>query len=1156
MVAAQNTPSRLASHFAAQWGALIILVGAAIAPRATAAPADADGFRVPDGFAVSLFADDLLAHDIYAMTCDAHGRVVVAGPGYIKTLHDDNGDGIADRASLYSDLPRSGAQGLCFAGRTLLASGDGGLLRFEDQDDDGRADGPPEVWARLRSAEHGAHAIVQGPDGWFYVVCGNDSGLGKQHVNSPTSPVVDPRCGGILRISPDGKRREVVAHGFRNPYDIDFTSGGNLLTVDSDGERDQHLPWYEPTRMFDVALGREHGWLEGGWTKSWSRPECFFDNVDRVCEFGRGSPTGLVVYRHRQFPKHYRGGAFAACWTFGRVYFVPLAVEGSTLRGRPETFAATAGENGFAPVDLAVGPAGDLFVAIGGRKTRGGVYRIRYQGADAAQPVPLDSPTAKLDVVLTAAQPLSAWSRAEWLPLAEQLGPAAFGGAIADSSRPVDERVRAVEVLGEVFGHRQNVLDDAIRADPALACRAAWSLGRGFPTAKVQPPLLAALQQQLLVLTASDSAQVQRAAWEALAFSGLPAGESRAEYAWERGLASGDRRVRAALIAFARGAGRARYQRWAHEARQLDSPWAEAARLRIAGVPDGRERLNEFLVSSLAVYASTADSGPRLEALRLMQLALGDVRLAARGQEGIPGYSCQLEPPLEQSMALEVAETLAKDFPTGNDRLNREIARTMGLVQCAPQLALDRIAALAADQPTAAEALHYLFVLTSVNGPRSVDATQHTATALARLHGQLAARGEHPSRNWPELVEQAFDRLIAVDDSLPPAFVDSAQFGRPEQALFLRHLPGACQTLAARRLFEWARDADDPEAWTPELIAALRAMPAATWQQDEVLTALRPQWEDFRLRDEIALWLAAAADKADRDRLVEALASPQSEVVSAAASGLLNMSAGAAVDEIAATLGALRQASAGEPSSIANAPQGSPASRSLEERLWQQGAPLRAKLIALVRHASGKTEQHLPDQAAGYRAWRDWFRKTYPDQAARALDGTGIDSQAWGERLTRIDWALGERSAGEKLFEKQACHRCHRGDNRLGPDLAGAVTRMTRDDLFAAIYDPQREVAPPYRTTLLATRSGQVHHGLVIYESPDGTLLQTAPDTTVRVAGDELSTMQPSNRSLMPSGLLDGLSDRELADLAAYLATLAPTVGAPSIAAPTTVDGQ
>jgi hypothetical protein len=49
-----------------------------------------------------------LAHNIYSLTIDSHGRVVVAGPGYVKILHDDDGDGHADLATLFSDRPSSG----------------------------------------------------------------------------------------------------------------------------------------------------------------------------------------------------------------------------------------------------------------------------------------------------------------------------------------------------------------------------------------------------------------------------------------------------------------------------------------------------------------------------------------------------------------------------------------------------------------------------------------------------------------------------------------------------------------------------------------------------------------------------------------------------------------------------------------------------------------------------------------------------------------------------------------------------------------------------------------------------------------------------------------------------------------------------------------
>ncbi len=67
-----------------------------------------------------------------------------------------------------------------------------------------------------------------------------------------------------------------------------------------------------------------------------------------------------------------------------------------------------------------------------------------------------------------------------------------------------------------------------------------------------------------------------------------------------------------------------------------------------------------------------------------------------------------------------------------------------------------------------------------------------------------------------------------------------------------------------------------------------------------------------------------------------------------------------------------------------------------------------------------------------------------------------------------------------------------------------------------------------------------MYHGLIVYESPEVTLLQTAPDVTVRVNNTDHSAARPSNQSLMPTGLLDTLSDQDLSDLYAYLRTLAP----------------
>lgn len=357
----------------------LTLMGVALVLSLTARAEEAP-FRVPDGFAVSKFAGNDLTHDTWAMTIDSKGRVAVAGPSCIKVLLDSDEDGIAERAHPVTREARN-AHGLLFAGNDLLSVQQHGIFRHRDHDGDGLPEGPPELLYQLPGVggEHGAHGIRQGPDGWFYLACGNNTKIGTKQITTATPPIAEPSQGTVLRVSPDGRQSEVIAHGFRNHYDLAFNKHGHLFTFDSDGERDHQLPWYSYCRVFHVRVGGHHGWLPGH-QRSFNRPPCFFDSVDRLVEVDRGSPTGVEVYRHTQFPEKYRDGLFYACWTYGRVYFAPLVAEGGSYQPqKPVIFLETTGNLGFAPTDLAVHPpTGDLFVSVGGRGTQGAVYRVSY----------------------------------------------------------------------------------------------------------------------------------------------------------------------------------------------------------------------------------------------------------------------------------------------------------------------------------------------------------------------------------------------------------------------------------------------------------------------------------------------------------------------------------------------------------------------------------------------------------------------------------------------------------------------------------------------------------------------------------------------------------------------------------------------------------
>ena len=300
-----------------------------------AAPADDHlGLRVPPGFAVTEVADSALANDIFRMTLDPRGRVVVAGRGYIRTLIDDDGDGRADRSVEFVDGPRDGAMGLLWEGDTLYVTGDGGLRRYRDRDGDGRADGPSELIRAMKTGgEHAAHAIRRGPDGWLYVICGNFTGIDASYAPLSTSPIKEPLAGCVIRFTPDLSASEIVADGFRNAYGMDFNPDGDLFAFDSDNERCVSLPWYEPTRFYHVVAGGHHGWRAPQRGEFWQAPPYDPDVARPLVTLGRGSPTGVACYRHVQFPARYRGGFFLLDWTFGKVHFVTVEHIGSNVHG-------------------------------------------------------------------------------------------------------------------------------------------------------------------------------------------------------------------------------------------------------------------------------------------------------------------------------------------------------------------------------------------------------------------------------------------------------------------------------------------------------------------------------------------------------------------------------------------------------------------------------------------------------------------------------------------------------------------------------------------------------------------------------------------------------------------------------------------------------
>lgn len=329
---------------------------------------------LPDGFELTQVATDDLATNIFCMIALPDGSALVSGPGYISKLIDDDGDGVYDRAELVSSFLKSGAQGLAVDGDDLLCVGDGGIWRLPDAMKADETDGavkksPTRLFEISTRGEHHAHSIQRGPDGWWYHIAGNHEEFDEK---SCDGPIKERRAGVVMRFSPDFSQRQIMAHGFRNAYDFAFNSTDQLFTFDSDGERDLGLPWYRPTRVFEIVPGDDAGWV----SKTWKRPSYYFDMPRLIGDAGRASPTGVVCYDGNQFPNEYDDAIFLGDWTFGRV-LVCRRVWKTGEYLPPEEFLLPKDSFGFPVTDLAVARDGGLLISVGGRGTEGGVWRVK-----------------------------------------------------------------------------------------------------------------------------------------------------------------------------------------------------------------------------------------------------------------------------------------------------------------------------------------------------------------------------------------------------------------------------------------------------------------------------------------------------------------------------------------------------------------------------------------------------------------------------------------------------------------------------------------------------------------------------------------------------------------------------------------------------------
>lgn len=522
-----------------------LLVSFATANAAAQLPPEQElaALRPAEGIEVSLFAAEPLLTNPSAIDIDTQGRVWVAEIEFyrkfadkppadkIKVLEDTDGDGRADRATVFAEGVFS-PMSICVAGPLVFVATSPDLWMYEDRNGDLKADGPPKKlltgFGGLNH-DHGAHSLVLGPDHKWWMSHG-DTGF---DVTGTDGSHIKFEWGGVLRGELDGSQLETVAVNFRNPYEVCVDSFGEAYLSDNDNDGNFS------TRICWILEGGDYGWFgrppervaaDIPFSEGWHFRAYQPGYVPGTIVTGFGSPCGICFYEGDAFGAKWKNAPLHADAGPREVRRYPHEPLGYGMKGASQLLLTSQGDDYFRPDDVCAAPDGSLYVAdwydggVGGHAYndphRGRIFRLTPKGKKLARREKPGPYASSADAIVALASPnLATQFLARERLLAEPDVSVSLLTKLAESGDDPNLRARALWVLERIGGSARDVVLATLADDDprfrALAVRILRRHGADYadkllPLAEDTSPLVK--REVLLTIARLDTP----AAFEAL----------------------------------------------------------------------------------------------------------------------------------------------------------------------------------------------------------------------------------------------------------------------------------------------------------------------------------------------------------------------------------------------------------------------------------------------------------------------------------------------------------------------------------------------------------------------------------------------------------------------------------------------------------------
>ncbi len=140
------------------------------------------------------------------------------------------------------------------------------------------------------------------------------------------------------------------------------------------------------------------------------------------------------------------------------------------------------------------------------------------------------------------------------------------------------------------------------------------------------------------------------------------------------------------------------------------------------------------------------------------------------------------------------------------------------------------------------------------------------------------------------------------------------------------------------------------------------------------------------------------------------------------------------------------------------------------------------------------------------------------------------------QRYKRIIAGGGDAGKGKALFEQRcaACHMMFGAGGKIGPDLTG-YDRANPEFWLIGILEPSAEIREGFGAYTAKLKGGQTLMGMLVQQDAQNVVLKDMAGQQHTARLTEVEKLEAFPQSLMPEGLLGGMSDEEVRALFAYL---------------------